>query len=907
MDYITKNIDGIELESLKRGALPELAELSRKAASDGAVLLKNENNALPFKKGEKISIFGATQLAYIKSGTGSGGRVNSPYETDIPSGLRRHVEINEELFEIYKSWWKENRDKSEYGWASQPWCNPEMPLDEKTACDAAKKSDAALIVIGRRAGENRDNSAEEGSYYLTSVEIEMMKTVRAAFDRVVVVLNVGNIIDMAWEKSVCPDAIMYVFQGGTEGGNAAADALCAVNGPNGRLTDTIAEKITDYPSDKYYYEQDKTYYGEDIYVGYRYFETFSPDSVMYPFGFGLSYTKFERNVNLVYEDKDSITVSVTVKNAGSFEGRDVVQVYFGAPQGKLGKPVKELVAFSKTETLSPGMSETILLDFKISDMASYDDSGVTGNANCYVLEAGDYIIYCGENVRDAAALYTHTEKECRVVSRHEELLSPVEKFKRLKPEFKDGAFVESSEDVPTRSYDLDARIAADIPEEIKQTGDRKIKLYDVAEGKATLDDFVAQLGDEELAVLCKGEGMNSPKVTAGCGCAYGGTNEKLNSYGIPAVCGTDGPSGVRMEDGSQATYIPGGTLLACTWDPDQVEKLHTYFGIEMFVNKIDTILAPGMNIHRHPLNGRNFEYYSEDPLLTGKMGAAATRGVAVTGATTTIKHFICNNRETNRYELDSIVSQRAIREIYAKGFEIAVKEGGARAVMTSYNPVNGIWTASNYDLCTMLLRREWGFDGFVMTDWWASVNGFAGDEPTGDKLAYMVRAQNDVYMVVADAITFPDDILSAMKEGRLPRGVVQRSVKNLLKYILSTPALVRESRGEGKKLLGLEKVADTLTPILDKDNPESGEETVVNLERNKTVLLRVTLTCDAPALVQENVTVMGGNTGLTTLCVHSTDGSDETFYREFATLGGDMPIRIIFPDTVKVKNISILA
>ena len=397
--------------------------------------------------------------------------------------------------------------------------------------------------------------------------------------------------------------------------------------------------------------------------------------------------------------------------------------------------------------------------------------------------------------------------------------------------------------------------------------------------------------------------MNSPKVQTGTGCAYAGHSDALKAFGIPVVCGTDGPSGVRMDGGGKSTSIPVGIQLACSWNPDLVEELHALLGVEAFAYKIDTLLAPGINIHRHPLNGRNFEYYSEDPLVAGKMAAAACRGFESCGLTMTVKHFICNNREANRYNLDAIVSARALREIYAKGFEIAVKEGGARAIMTSYNPVNGIWTASNYDLCTKLLREEWGYEGFVMTDWWAGCND-DNNEPDYMAWSYMVRAQNDVYMVCADAIQAEDDLMRALSEGRLTRGQLARCVKNTLRYVLRTPALVRESRGEGKKLLGLAEKADQLSVTFEKDEPASEENFKVEGEEKRTVLLVLTLSCTAPKLSQIPVSFMVGNSSGATVMVTGTEGGTVTVLREM-TVTPNATCRLRFGDTVKVERVEI--
>lgn len=901
MNYRTDNLYGIDVIAHPAAPVEALPPVCLEAAEEGAVLLKNDGT-LPFAEGERISVFGAAALSYIRSGTGSGGRVNPPYQTDIPSSLRELREINEELLQTYRTWKSGMTAADMEVWDKIPWCVPEMPLSEDMVAEAAAKSDAALMVIGRYAGEWRDNSNEPGSYLLSPEEEVMMDLVCKHFKKTAVLLNVGNIIDMYWVDKYKPGAVLYAFQGGQEGGRACARLLCGLANPAGKLTDTIAGSITDYPSDKYYHEEAHSFYGEDIYVGYRYFETFAPQAVKYPFGYGLSYTTFKVSLECVYEADGQITVSMKVENTGGVPGKEVIQVYYGAPQGRLGKPAKALCAFAKTELLEPGMSEIILLTFDVDSMASFDDSGVTGEKNCYLLEEGDYVIYAGTDVRSAQAVYTHNEPALRVVSRHEELLSPVKAFDRLHPVAVGGGYAESYEPTPLRTYDLHERIKSELPAEIPQTGDRGIKLYDVADGKATLEEFIAQLSDVQLTRLCKGEGMNSPKVTGGTGCAYGGLSDNLTDMGIPAVCGTDGPSGIRMEGGGHSTCIPCGTLLACSWNTELVETLHALLGIETFVYKIDTLLSPGINIHRHPLNGRNFEYYSEDPLLTGKMAAAACRGMESCGTTMTVKHFIANSRETNRYNLDAIVSARALREIYAKGFEIAVKEGGARAIMTSYNPVNGIWSASNYDLNTKLLREEWGYEGFVMTDWWACVND-DGDPCDGERLSLMVRAQNDIFMVRPDASTEDDDLLTALAAGDITRGQLQRCVGNILRYILRTSALVRESRGENRRLLGLAEKADTLTLIGEKCDPVNDEEFDIRVDEAATVLVQIELSCTATALSQLSVSLIRNNVSELTVVTTDTRGERVTFSREITLPAGELKLKLRFGEAIKVERI----
>ncbi|MDP4091184.1 MAG: glycoside hydrolase family 3 C-terminal domain-containing protein, partial [Bacillota bacterium] len=755
--------------------MDKYAALARQASAEGCVLLRNENKALPIKKGEKVSVFGRIQFHYFKSGTGSGGLVNTRYVTGILDSLKMYDEIslNQELLEVYEGWIKDNPFEHGAGWAQEPWYQEEMPVSEELAEKAAKKSDIAVIILGRTAGEDRDNSATAGSYYLTETEEKMIAAVCGAFKRVAVVLNVGNIIDMRWVDTYKPQAVLYGWQGGMEGGNGVVDVLVGRVNPCGRLTDTIAYEIEDYPSMEGFGNKDALIYKEDIYVGYRYFETAAKDRVMYPFGYGLSYTEFETNIISFDAAKDDITVQVKVINIGSAEGKEVVQLYAGSPSGLLGKPARTLVAFAKTNVLMPGESQILTLSFSKRQLASYDDSGITGNKSCYVLEAGEYVIYSGSNVRSAASAGNFTVDNLQVTEELSEACAPVKAFKRLKAA-DDGTMTE--EIVPLRTADLYERIAANRPEVLSYTGDKGIKLQDVYEKKVTLEEFVAQLSDEDLACLVRGEGMSSPRVTPGTASAFGGVSDSLCGFGIPAGCCADGPSGIRMDCGTNAFSLPNGTALACSFNTELVGQLFEMVGQELYKNRVDTLLGPGMNIHRTPLNGRNFEYFSEDPLVTGKMAAAQLRAMSRYKVTGTIKHFACNNQEFHRHDVDSIVSERALREIYLKGFEIAVKEGGAYSIMTTYGSLNGLWTAGNYDLNTTILRREWGFDGIVMTDWWAKIND-EGVQGTRENTTAMVRAQNDLYMVCGSPAenSNKDNTMKGLADGIITRGELQRN------------------------------------------------------------------------------------------------------------------------------------
>ncbi|MDR9749259.1 glycoside hydrolase family 3 C-terminal domain-containing protein [Paenibacillus taichungensis] len=796
--------------------LEGFAEFSRTVAAEGAVLLKNEGQALPIQKDENVSVFGRIQVNYYRSGTGSGGSVHVAYTTNLLDGLRskKGLTVNEELAAVYEKWIEENPfDDGGKVWAAEPWNQKEMPLTDEVVSQARSKSSKAIVVIGRTAGEDQDNVDAPGSYRLTEDEKAMLKQVTNHFEQTIVVLNVSNIMDMSWlndESYVHPiQSVIYSWHGGMEGGNAIADVLAGDVTPSGKLTDTIAYSIEDYPSTSNYGNEFKNLYQEDIYVGYRYFETFRPEKVQFEFGYGLSYTTFTtkaEDAKLISQDgENSIKVNVTVTNTGTtYAGKEVVQIYYEAPQGQLGKPAKALVAFGKTNLLQPGESQRLTVSFPVDSMASYDDAGVTGHASAYVLEAGTYRLYVGTSVKNVEHVSIdgqdgYVVETIQLVEQLQEAMAPTEGFTRMKPGARkdDGSYELIFADVPTRQVSMAERIEQSLPQTLEQTGNQGYKLRDVKDGKVSLEAFIAQLSDQDLAAIVRGEGMSSPLVTSGTASAFGGVSDSLFNYGIPVACTADGPSGIRMDSGEKATQVSIGTLLAATWNAELVEELYVMEGQELLRNQVDALLGPGLNIRRSPMNGRNFEYFSEDPLISGVFAAACTRGIMKGGSNATLKHFACNNQEKHRSKVDAVVSERALREIYLKGFEIAVKEGGANSIMTSYNPINGHWAASNYDLNTTILRGEWGFQGIVMTDWWAIMNdGVEGGPADRKNTNWMVRAQNDLYMVVpnygAEINGWDDNTIESLENGTLTRGELQRSAMNICEFIMNAPVFSRK-------------------------------------------------------------------------------------------------------------------
>ncbi|MDR0433265.1 MAG: glycoside hydrolase family 3 C-terminal domain-containing protein, partial [Bifidobacteriaceae bacterium] len=772
---------------------PGVVGLSRRAAAEGVVMLRNDNAVLPLDSSRTVSVFGRVQVNYFLVGYGSGGDVNYPSSTNLLTGMRRNpnITVNESLARVYESWCAAN-PPNDGSWGNWPTSYPEMPLTDAQVEAAADASDTAVVVIGRSAGEDRESTDTAGSWRLTNDERSMLQKVNAEFDKIVVLLNVGNLIDLSWLGDYPNiDSLLYVWQGGMESGSAVSDILSGDESPSGKLPQTVANTLADYPSRANFGSSAYTNYAEDIFVGYRYFETFAPGDVMYPFGFGMSYSTFSLSTPVVTESAGQISVQVRVTNTGQTRGKEVVQVYYGAPQGLLGKAAKSLAAYAKTNPLAPGASEDLTLTFNINDMASYDDGGYTGNDSAWVLEAGDYPVYVGTSVANSTLAGSHNEASLRVVEQMTEAVAPRSAFNRWHATPGGaGLTLETNQAVPLQQRNLKADITAEMPVKSPDMpfdmGSAGIQLIDVYNGTDTMTDFMAQLSLTSLANLVRGAGgMSHSAGIGGNASVYGGTNATLRGFGIPPMSTTDGPSGVRMS--ATATLLPIGTALAATWNLKLVEDLYAGVGAEMVMNGSDALLAPGMNLQRDPLCGRNFEYFSEDPLITGTMGAATVRGVQSQGVSATPKHFAANNQETNRHNNDSRISERALREIYLKPFEITIKTAQPQNIMMSYNKVNGSWAHYNYELATTVLRDQWGFDGVVMTDWWITRGSCPDISLTSTSLAdnaCRVRAGVDVLMPGDREGEGPPQ--TAYNNGLMTIGEIQRSAKTVLEFAMKS-------------------------------------------------------------------------------------------------------------------------
>ena len=774
--------------------------LSKEAAKEGMVLLKNRGDILPLKKGTRVALFGKAAFDYVKGGGGSGD-VTVAYIRNLYEGLKMQKDVVS-IFEPLCDYYRKDVER-QYAQGSIPGMTIEPEVPRELLDEAKAYADTAVISICRFSGEGWDRKSivdtdnknmgegeldmavrsskifANGDFCLSAQEAAMVETVKKNFPRVVVVMNVGGMVDTSWfVREDAIGAVLMAWQGGMEGGLAAAELLAGKGNPSGKLSDTFAQTLEDYPSTGDFHEsRDYVNYTEDIYVGYRYFETVpgADQKVNYPFGFGLSYTTFQTDVLSAEEKDGQVRIQVQITNTGSRDGKEVVQVYFEAPQGRLGKPKRQLIAFAKTRSLRPGESQRLYLSFEIRDMASYDDTGKVQKA-AYVLEKGDYFFHVGTSVRDTVRLdYVYQVKGDTVTEQLESRLTPSELPRRM---LSDGSY----EEVPQREgNDPNANELERMPEDMMEGYVPAVRPRDryqlwrepykkgahifkeVAEGKLTPEEFLAQLTDEETAQLLGGQPNTGVANTFGYG--------NLPEHGVPSVMTADGPAGLRIapECGVTTTCWPCSTLLACSWNPEIVEAVGLAGGAEVKENNIAVWLTPAVNIHRSPLCGRNFEYYSEDPYLAGKLASAMVRGIQANHIGATVKHFALNNKETNRKNSDSRVSERAAREIYLKAFEIIVREAKPWSIMTSYNIINGHRASENADLLEGILRGEWGFDGCITTDWWTCGEHYKE-----------VKAGNDIKM----GCGYPERLLEALEKGCLTRKEMDACALRVLKLIL---------------------------------------------------------------------------------------------------------------------------
>ncbi len=759
----------------------------RQLAAEGIVMFKNDGT-LPLA-GKSVAFFGRCQYDYFYCGYGSGGDVNAPYKISLAEALKNQdsIIVNKEIDAFYKEKTAANPPDEGF-WGHWPLNFPEFIPDDELIKNAAETSDAAVVIIGRAAGEDRENKLIEGSYYLTADEISLLDKVTSAFEKTVVIFDCGNIIDM---KKIADygdkvSAILYAFQGGMESGNALCDVLTGKVNPCGKSTDTIAFNYSDYPSAESFGGKKFNNYTEDIFVGYRYFETFAPEKVLYPFGFGLSYTTFSLEPFDFKADEKNISLSVKVTNTGNVSGKEIVQIYCEQPKGKTATAKRVLCDFKKTKLLEPNESCELSFNIPLYYVSSYDDSGATGFKCSYVLLAGEYKFIASDNVRggEVAGVYTNEKTVC--LEKLQPVCSVKNGFSRLTND-ENGKL--TTEAVPETGVDLKKRILNNLPANLPLDQKKGYKLCDVKAGKITMDEFVSELNLTELEAITRGDyKMNSKLGVSGNAGAFGGVLPSLRDKGVPPIITTDGPAGIRVSQ--KRSLLPTGACMAASWNLGLIQKVYEFVGEEMAECGSSVLLAPGMNIHRNPLCGRNFEYFSEDPFVSGMCAAAVVKGVESKGVGTCPKHFACNNQEVNRNRNDSRVSEKALREIYLKPFEIVVKTAQPKNIMTSYNKVNSVYSYNNYDMVTTVLRGEWGYKGSVMTDWWTKHVKSPEFSGLRDN-AYRVRAQVDVLMPGVNgrfgSTKKPDPTLleTLGKKDGITLGEIQRSAKNVLTLCLN--------------------------------------------------------------------------------------------------------------------------
>ena len=801
-------------------------KVAYQAACEGMVLLRNDG-ALPFRT-KKIALYGSGASMTIKGGTGS-GEVNERHSVSVLEGLQdRGFEITtmdwisdfesgyRNAYEAYK---EEKRKRINllklndimqmlfdnfHGHAGRPISEEDVVSSDTDSC---------IYVLSRQAGEGADRKVEKGDFCLTDEERLAIAFCAEKYEKFLLVINCGSSIDMAFAEEIPGiNAILYLCQPGTEGGHAFADIVSGDVTPSGKLSDTWAKQYSDLPfaMDFSYLNGNLTdeYYKEGIYVGYRYFDSFGVEPV-YPFGFGLSYTDFSIHSAGVSAEGSRITAKASVANIGTkYSGKEVVQLYVSAPSGQLDKEYQSLAAFAKTEVLTPGARQQLELTFDLCELASYREYD-----SSYVLEAGEYILRLGNSSRNTMPVGVILLEKDVIVSRHQNICPLHESFEELKSE-------------PRREEAL----AGGIPYIIPDTDSIRTVEYSYEEPKGCTDERVSKFLDtlsvKDMVDIVVGVGMFGSTPRFNLPGSVGNTTSKFWDKGLANVTLCDGPAGLRIQKRSTVekngkvkpvemamsifeafpdfvkkfmvgdpkkspvlyqytTAFPVANALAQSWNLELMKEVGNAIYREMKEYGCTYWLAPAMNIHRNPLCGRNFEYFSEDPMLTGLIASAITQGVQQEeGYYVTAKHFACNNQEDNRTFVSSNLSERALREIYLRGFERCIRDG-AKSVMTSYNKVNGVYTPNSYDLCTKALRNEWGFDGVVMTDWYSTNKGQASN-------ALCMKVGND--LIMPGGGSFKKEILSGLKSGLIEEADIRRCCSNVVKAIFDS-AIQREYIG----------------------------------------------------------------------------------------------------------------
>ncbi len=722
---------------------PGSIDIIRRAGTESMVLMKNEDHVLPIGK-EKVALFGRCQVNTFFTGYGSGGDVKPTRKVSILEGIKASgMAIDKEVADSYEAWCSLH-EPDMGSWGNWPSSLPEMPVSDEFVKNAAARNEKAILIIGRSEGEDQDNTLTKGSFYLSDEEENLLSKINRYFEKVIVLLNIGGIMDFSWiGKFDHLKGLMIVWQLGQEMGHAVAEVLSGSVSPSGHLAQSVAKTYEEYPSAPYFGNADKNEYKEGIHVGYR-----GIKHPLFPFGYGLSYTTFKNEVTGFTEKNNGYEIGVKITNTGEYAGKGLAQIYLSIP----GYDFLSLSAFEKSDKLFPGESETFTLFVRKEQLSVFEKE-----RECFVIQEGKYEFFLGDSPYDTS------DKAGESVFEEEEILVKCDSI---------------TED----SKALRKRIEERLPKEIKSNVTEEISFGDVLSGKYSIDDFIAQMTPEELSDLARGEGsMESPLAIKGNTGVFGGITPSLRSKGIPVINTSDGPSGLRVS--RYCSLLPIGSAIACTWNRHLTEELYRSEADDMKHYGVDVLLGPGINIQRNPLCGRNFEYYSEDPYLAGMMAGAAVRGIQSQGSAACIKHFACNNQEKNRSHNSSNVDEKTLREIYLRPFYIAIRESSPWCIMTSYNKINGIWSHYNYDLVTTVLRKEWGYRGLVMTDWWMELSQ-SPEFPEIRDNAYRIRSGINLLMpgeLIRGDGHFEHD---ANPETYLTLGELQENARHILYFIL---------------------------------------------------------------------------------------------------------------------------
>ena len=793
--------------------------LSEKVAEEGIVLLKNDKKTLPLNISTKIGLYGAGAGKTVKGGTGSGD-VNNRSNISIYQGLKENgIQIVSEKWlanyesiyaEARRAWKEKILEEAKFvenpfdAYAENPFA---MPEGRAVTAEDTVDAQTAIYVVSRISGEGKDRRRVEGDYYLSRREREDIRFLDAQKIPTVLILNSGGPVELTdileETENIC--AVLNISQLGQRGGLALANVLLGKVTPGGKLTATWARRYEDYPcAEEYSYlngKLEREEYKEGIYTGYRYFDTFGVKP-LFPFGYGLSYTEMQIRFHGMKTSGDGVEVEAEVTNTGeTFSGKEVVQVYVSLPQDESGKEYRRLAGFAKTKLLKPGEKELLKIRIDRKTLAYFSEE-----QHAWIAEKGYYAVWVGNSIASLTLAAMLEVPESVILDKTN--------------------ILENQTDITEEVYDRQNLSARTLKWKEKAENE-KIGRYIYYPEPEKRTECTCQpenkIPAKDLLPLFYGNiaGISSNLGAAGIrvpGSAGETTAALYEQYGVSPLIMADGPAGLRLQQNYEVdretdtvygigvlgslengylrtdethenadryyqfcTAFPVGTALAQTWDTALVEKVGIAVAEEMEEFHIDLWLAPGLNIQRNPLCGRNFEYYSEDPLLSGTMAAAMTKGVqSRPGCGVTVKHFACNNQEDNRMGSDSILSERALREIYLKGFEIAVKDAQPMSIMTSYNLINGVHAANCYDTCTKAARDEWGFAGAIMTDW-TTTNVQIQGECTA---AGCMRAGND--MVMPGLPEDHENIKKELADGTLTMAELKRCIYNTVNIVLQS-------------------------------------------------------------------------------------------------------------------------